>query len=98
MIDTSSEILLKTIVAQCGGNIASDMNGEKVLFSVQKGKYFNLGTTGGEIWGLIKSPITVSRLVDVLADEFEVDKDVCEFQVLSFLNQLYKEDLVKKID
>ncbi|WML51577.1 lasso peptide biosynthesis PqqD family chaperone [Neobacillus sp. PS3-12] len=98
MIHTSSEILLKTTVVQCEGNIASDMNGEKVLLNVRKGKYFNLGTTGGEIWGLIKSPIKVNKLVDVVVAEFEVEKNICELQVLSFLNQLYKEDLVKRID
>ena len=32
------------------GNIVSDMGGEKVMLSIENGKYYNLGEMGGEIW------------------------------------------------
>ena len=34
------------------------MDGEKVMLSIEKGKYYNLGLLGGVIWELIESPIT----------------------------------------
>lgn len=97
MIDTT-EILLETTVVQNAGNIVSDMDGEKVLLNIQKGKYYNLGSVGGEIWGLIKSPINVHGLVHALVTEYEVEKVECELQIVSFLNHLYMEGLIQKVD
>lgn len=87
-------IMLNDIVEQCDGNIVSDMDGEKVMLSIQKGKYYNLGEMGGQIWERIKEPIIVSELIDHLLSEYNVKKDECERQVLSFLNLLLKEELI----
>jgi len=43
-------------VVQKPGAIVSEMNGEKVMLSVENGKYYNLGRQGGRIWELIASP------------------------------------------
>ena len=93
MINTQSKTLDASVV-QSKGNIASDMDGEKVLMSIENNKYYNLGQVGGVIWDLIQTPTTVSSLVDALLSEYEVEKTECEEQVLSFLNLLSKEDLV----
>ena len=39
-------------VGQVKGNIVSDMDGEKVMLSVDNGKYYNFGEIGGRIWEL----------------------------------------------
>ncbi|MFD1707983.1 lasso peptide biosynthesis PqqD family chaperone [Siminovitchia sediminis] len=82
-------------VVQGQGNIVSDMGAEKVMLSIQKGKYYNLGETGGRIWELMKEPISVQQLVSSLLEDFQVDKATCEDQVLSFLSQLIMEDLIE---
>lgn len=82
-------------VVQVKGNIVSDMDGEKVMLSIQNGKYYNLGKVGGDIWERIASPKTVSALTDELCSEYDIDRDVCERQVLAFLEQLAKEHLVE---
>ena len=46
---------------QVKGNIVSDMGGEKVMLSVNKGKYYNLGEIGGDIWELIRK-ISVNQI------------------------------------
>jgi Coenzyme PQQ synthesis protein D (PqqD) len=96
MLDTGN-ILLSRVV-QVEGNIVSDMGGEKVMMNIQQGKYYNLGETGGAIWELIKTPITIQELVGKLLSEFEVDQYECEKQVLSFLENLKNEGLVKVLD
>ena len=49
----TERISLKCQIVQSEENIVSDMDGEKVMLNVRKGKYYNLGETG-EIWDLIK--------------------------------------------
>ncbi len=80
---------------QSEGFLASNMNDEKVMMNVETGKYYNLGAIGGRIWELIESPITINQLVSSLTDEYEIERELCERQVLSFLQMMLKEKLIK---
>ena len=83
------------LVSQVPGNIASDMDGEKVILSIENGKYYNLGEVGGEIWSRISVPIRLDALITNLMEEFNVGRDVCEADVQYFLEKLLDEGLVK---
>lgn len=85
-------------VSQKEGNIVSDMDGEKVMLSIQNGKYYNLGDMGGEIWERIIAPIPILELVNQFLEEYDVEENECKEQVINFLDHLYKEDLVQIID
>ena len=54
---TEQMIFLNQEVTQGKGNIVSDMGGEKVMLSIENGKYYNLGEMGGEIWDLIQEQL-----------------------------------------
>ncbi|WP_017378578.1 lasso peptide biosynthesis PqqD family chaperone [Paenisporosarcina sp. TG-14] len=82
------------LYSQSPGNIVSDMDGEKVMLSVRNGKYYNLGELGGEIWDLIKEPLTSQQLVANLRSKYDVDQTECEEQVIDFLSQLKKDGLI----
>lgn len=82
-------------VSQNKNNIVSDMGGEKVILSIENGKYYNLGIMGSQIWDLVAEPLTFSSIVDSLINEFDVTREVCEEQVLSFLTHLLEEQLLE---
>lgn len=86
---------LDHIVMQSDGFLASNMNDEKVMMSVESGKYYNLGSIGGRIWELIESPTSVRQVVTSLREEYEIDQDACERQVLSFLQTMLTEKLIR---
>ncbi|REK75820.1 lasso peptide biosynthesis PqqD family chaperone [Paenibacillus paeoniae] len=86
---------LNLIAVQNNNNIASDMNGEKVLLSIDNGKYYNLGAIGGRIWDMMAHPETIGSMVNTLMDEYEIDRTTCEEQVFSFLTHLSEERLVQ---
>ncbi|MBD2866514.1 lasso peptide biosynthesis PqqD family chaperone [Paenibacillus oceani] len=86
---------LDQIVMQSDGFLASNMNDEKVMMSVESGKYYNLGSIGGRIWELIESPTSVRQVVTSLREEYEIDQDACERQVLSFLQTMLTEKLIR---
>lgn len=88
-------ISLEQVVSQAEGNIATDMDGEKVMLSITNGKYYNLGTVGGEIWDLIKEPQSIIDLVHELMNRFDIDEATCKKQVIGFLSSLREENLVK---
>ncbi|WP_209122930.1 lasso peptide biosynthesis PqqD family chaperone [Alkalihalobacillus sp. BA299] len=86
------------IVSQGTGNIVSDMDGEKVMLSISNGKYYNLGDVGGDIWELIKDPLSIGQLVSTLTTQYDVDPSECEEQVLIFLGLLAEEGLIEVIE
>jgi hypothetical protein len=80
---------------QAQGNLVSTMNGEKVMMSVQKGKYYNLGQVGGRIWDLLSEPRTIEDVTEILIQEYEVDPSECRDQVATFVQNLFIEELVQ---
>ncbi len=91
----SKAIRLNSLISQGKGNIVSDMDGEKVMLSIHKGKYYNLGDMGGVIWDRIHTPVQVTELIKTLVEEYDVSQSVCEEQVISFLELLLREDLIE---
>lgn len=84
-------------VRQVKGNIISDMGEEKVMLSVESGKYYNFGEIGGKIWDSVEAPITINELVATLLDIYDVEQIECEQQVISFLERLLEENLIELV-
>jgi hypothetical protein len=97
MISTQ-KLSLVSEIEQSEGNVVSDMNGEKVMLSIKSGNYYNLGELGGEIWGLIKSPIEINKLIVTLLSAYQVERVECEEQVLSFIEDLHSEGLIRIVN
>ncbi|MGH0463795.1 lasso peptide biosynthesis PqqD family chaperone [Bacillus cereus] len=95
MLMKKHTISLEQCIVQTLGNIASDMDGEKVMLNISNGKYYNLGKIGGIIWERIESPIKISKLLNELTLEYEVEDSECKEQVLLFLEQLLAEGLIE---
>ncbi|WP_066056218.1 lasso peptide biosynthesis PqqD family chaperone [Robertmurraya korlensis] len=92
----SKKISSDDVLKQSGGTVVSLMGSETVMLCIENGKYYNLGEIGGVLWNYLEQPITISSLCKKLGDEYEVEHSQCEEQVLSFLNDLYKEGLVER--
>ena len=85
-------------VVQSSGLIASDLDGETVMMSLEQGEYYGMKEVGSRIWSLLAAPICVSDLCSNLMEEYEIDADTCLADVLAFLNELYREKLLLVVD
>jgi hypothetical protein len=79
----------ESIVHWADDIIASDIDDEKVMMCVEKGKYFKLDPVGARIWDMIEAPIKVSDLINALIPKYDVDRETCEHDVLAFLEELH---------
>jgi hypothetical protein len=95
---TKKHIQPYTTVTQTKELVSSDLDGETVLLSIETGKYYNMDPIGSRIWELIKDPMSVSDLIDILLGEFEVDRQQCEAEVLAFLNKLAEDNLIQVLE
>ena len=94
----TEKISLNSRFVQIEGNVVSDMDGEKVMLNIAKGKYYNLGEVGGAIWDIISKPTEVNEIVSTLLTQYEVENKSCESEVVAFLNTLINEGLIRIIN
>lgn len=78
--------------------ITSTVENDLVMMSLEKGTYYGLDAIGSQIWENIAEPITIPALCQKLTDQFEVDANQCREDVLTFLNELVKEDMVHVVN
>ncbi|WP_337103064.1 lasso peptide biosynthesis PqqD family chaperone [Paenibacillus sp. YIM B09110] len=88
-------IIANELVVQSDGYLVSEMNGEKIMLSIENGKYYNLGQLGGRVWELMASPVSIKDMVKQLVTEYEIEPGDCEQQVRTFLQQLKSEGLIQ---
>ncbi len=66
----------------------TDLSGEKVMVDFEQGKYFMIKGVGNDIWDMLEDGITPGKIIDKLLAEYDVTEEVCEQEVINFLNSL----------
>lgn len=84
----------ESIISKNPQIISSKMDDEVVMMSVEKGNYYGLNRVGSEIWEKLTEPITIGGLCDKLMQEFDVEKEQCEREVITYLEKLVSEGLI----
>jgi hypothetical protein len=76
--------------------IWTDMDGETVMMSIERGEYLGLGGAGSRIWELLAEPITPGEICARVTAEFEVDPDTCRADIVSFLGELLEKAVIRQ--
>jgi hypothetical protein len=90
----SKVITIETVINRSPEVVASDIDGEVVMMSIEKGQYYGLDLIASRIWELLGTRIKVADLIGILTEEYEVTRDACERDLLPLLNDLLAEKLV----
>lgn len=88
---------LNSIVKQAEGLVACDLDGETALMSVDNGKYYGLDPIASRIWELLKEARPVAAMCGLLVAEYDVEPARCQGDVLDFLNELARDNLVEVV-
>ncbi|MEG0086999.1 MAG: lasso peptide biosynthesis PqqD family chaperone [Niameybacter sp.] len=90
----TKEMTWETVIKQEGSMDTSDIDGEKVMMDLDKGSYFMLNDVATHIWDLVESPMKLADVVAHLLGEYEIDEETCKEQVMAFVSELHKRELV----
>ncbi len=74
--------------------LATEVDGELVLMSLERGNYYGLKTTARRIWELLETPTTLAQLCEQLAQEYEAAPGQIEGDVAAFVGQLLERQLL----
>jgi hypothetical protein len=93
----SSSISLYSIVRASPNQVSSDLGEEAVILDLKKSVYHGLDATGARIWRLIQQGTSIERIRDALLEEYEVEQQRCQQDVLELVNALAENGLVEII-
>ncbi|MCA1992893.1 MAG: lasso peptide biosynthesis PqqD family chaperone [Coleofasciculus sp. S288] len=95
----SSELEYKisesSLVVAAPGQISSDLGGEAVILNLKSGVYHGLNEVGAQIWKLIEEPKTVKEIEQALLEEYEVEPECCQRDLLALLQNLEAAGLIE---
>ena len=83
-----------TVVA-AKDQVSSDLGREVAILDLKAGVYYGLDAVGARIWSLIQEPRTVNEIRDILLEEYDVEPERCERDLLVLLRRLADEGLVE---
>lgn len=95
LLELERTISASSIVVAARDQISSDLAGEAVILHLNSGKYYGLDPVGARIWSLIKEPKMLSDVRDALLDEYEVEANSCERDLMELVAKLAAEGLVE---
>ena len=95
MEHTISDQSLVTIAKE---QISCDLADETVVLNYKDGIYYGLNTIGAFVWGLIQQPKTVSEIQSSIINEYAVERELCEKDLVELLEQLASKGLIEVKD
>ena len=90
-----STISLDSTVVRSADQVSTDLGGEVVILGLQSEEYFSLDGVGTRIWEMIQEPRTVQEILDAILNDYAVEPERGERDLLAVLGELAGEGLVE---
>ncbi|WP_299486429.1 lasso peptide biosynthesis PqqD family chaperone [Acaryochloris sp. IP29b_bin.137] len=91
----ATTLSIDTTVVATPEQVSSDLAGESVILNLKTGMYFGLNEVGASIWNLLQQPRSVQEICNQILDQYDVESDQCEQDVLRLLNELVESELIE---
>lgn len=95
LLELEPTSLKHLIVVAIKDQVASDLGGETVILNLRTGIYHGLDAIGTTIWQLLQNSTTVDNILNTLLQEYDVEPERCEREVLALLQKLADAELIE---
>lgn len=75
--------------------LGTELDDETIILDLDAGMYNGLDAVGTRIWQLLVREQTVAALRAVLLEEYDVNEDQCDQDLLAFLKDLATQNLIE---
>lgn len=94
-MSSKASMTLETMITQAEGLEEAVLDGQIVMMSVDKGKYYTLDSVASRIWPMLAQPRTVRQICDELLDHYDVEREKGEREVLEFVADLERCEVIQ---
>ncbi|MEY8197633.1 MAG: lasso peptide biosynthesis PqqD family chaperone [Colwellia sp.] len=92
------ELTLTHKLSRTSSAVASELDNEVVMMSIEQGEYYGLGQVGSQLWRLMEQPTSVQHIIEQLMAQYDVSFEQCQQDVTPFLTQLHHKGLIHITD
>ena len=96
-IPITQSVLVGLQIEICKDLVCEELDGEMVILNMQSGLYFGIDEIGSRIWKMLEEKIPPVTMIKLLLDEYEIEADLCRQQVMAFIMELEKNNLIMRI-
>lgn len=89
MINSDSSIIINS-----NSILTTNLDGDVVILDTINGKYFGLDGVGARVWEVLETHSTIEQIKSIILDEYDVDDEACEKDIIELLTELSAAGLV----
>lgn len=88
-------ITTESVVRVSNEQVSTELGGEVAILGISSGVYYGLDPVGAFIWKRLQQPTTVTELRNAILDEYDVDEQQCQEDLLRLLAELQQHGLIQ---
>jgi hypothetical protein len=92
-----ASLSVHSIVIAAPEQVSCPLGDESAILNLKNTVYYGLNPVGARVWSLLQRPRRISELRDALLEEYEVDADSCERDLLELLQKMRTEGLIELV-
>src|SRR5271165_4047112 len=85
------------IVIATSEQVSCAVGNESVILGLKNSVYYGMNPVGASVWKLLQGRRTVAELRDALLDEYDVEKERCEQDLMDLLQKMRAEGLIEVV-
>lgn len=86
---------VESVVVAASEQVSCPLGEESAILNLKNSVYYGLDSVGARVWTLLREAKTVSALRDTLLDEYDVEAERCERDLLELLEKMRGEGLIE---
>src|SRR5580704_18988535 len=90
----SARLSSQSIVVATSEQVSCPLGDESAILNLKNSVYYGVNPVAASVWRLLGQPRSVGELRDALVDEYDVEPERCEQDLLTLLNKMRDEGLI----
>ncbi len=88
------QLTLDKVIGRKKEIATADLGLEVGMLDEENGMYYALGGVGTRIWHIMEHEMSINAIVEQLLLEYDVKKEVCQKDVLEFIDRMLTSELI----
>jgi len=93
--EMNARLSVHSVVSASPEQVSCPLGEESAILNLKNSVYYGLDAVGARVWNLLQQPRSIGELRDMLLDEYEVEAERCELDLLNLLEKMRDEGLIE---
>jgi len=84
----------ESIVVATSDQVSCPLGDESAILNLKNSVYYGVNPVAASVWKMLAQPRRIGELRDALVEEYEVDRERCEQDLMALLSKMRDEGLI----